>query len=144
MPPVEMTKTEHNNPSTCDNNCQSTLACSHASRTLAVRLTAHIFRGRLIVPLRRAQKPVTSPIMLSNRVSPTPRSTSRCRCFQHGPLITKPGTIEDATMVSAYILRESLERTDFLGIDFRLQHHERIVGCTGFPTDSHDIIWMEP
>jgi hypothetical protein len=31
----------------------------------------------------------------------------------------------------------------FLGIVFRLQHQERIVGCTGFPTDSHDTNWME-
>jgi hypothetical protein len=36
-----------------------------------------------------------------------------------------------------------LEPADFLGNVFRLQHHERIVGCTGFPTDSHDTIWME-
>jgi hypothetical protein len=36
-----------------------------------------------------------------------------------------------------------LELADFLGIVFRLQHHERIIGYTRFSTSLHDAIWME-
>ena len=65
-----------------------------------------------------------------------------------GPLvITKPGTIEDPTLDPAYVRGDSEKamgaRSLFLVLFFRQQHHERIVDCTGFPTDSHDNIWME-
>ncbi|KAG8782524.1 Cytochrome c oxidase subunit 4 [Serendipita sp. 401] len=44
--------------------------------------------------------------------------------FNTGPLLmTKKGTVEDPTIVHAY-------------------SEERIVGCTGWPVESHDIIWI--
>jgi len=40
-------------------------------------------------------------------------------------------------------LRGVIGAPGFLGIVFRLQHHQRSLATTGFPTDSHDTILME-
>ncbi|KAG8835219.1 Cytochrome c oxidase subunit 4 [Serendipita sp. 399] len=44
--------------------------------------------------------------------------------FNTGPLLmSKPGTLEDPTIVYSY-------------------SEERIVGCTGYPAESHDLVWI--
>ena len=82
-------------------------------------------------------------------MSPAYWSTSRRRCFLHGPpphyqTRRSRGHYSGPRLHAGWLLKKVLELADFF--DNCLSStapRTEIVGCTGFPTDSHDNVWME-
>ena len=64
--------------------------------------------------------------------------------FNTGPLImTKMGTLKEPIMVPSYVSWIlSSYSLHFSTNGGRFQSEERIVGCSGWPVDSHDLIWI--
>ena len=117
-------------------------------RPLAVRTpTVRAHFQKSLPPLVRAQRPATFPLISSKRlvssvsslpVNFTASMFSTLAPQYHTRYSRRP--CSGPCLHGWWLLRKLLELAGFLRIVFRPQHHDRIVGCTGFPTDSHNNI----